>query len=64
MDENNVLNWLVVQNFQNTFTLKIDRLWLEYERLKLYLDTLGLHQLESIIILFDVLLSCTCNFIL
>jgi hypothetical protein len=31
---------------------------------KKYPYTLGLYQLESTIILIDVLLSCTCNFIL
>jgi hypothetical protein len=57
----NVLSWLVVQIFQNTFTLNWYRLWLKYEKLKLYPYTLGLHQLENVIIIVDVLLSCSCN---
>jgi hypothetical protein len=64
VDENYVLNWLVVQIFQNTFALKLDKLWLQYQKLKLYSYILGLYQLESIIILIDVLFSSTCNFIL
>jgi len=51
MDEKYVLNWLVVQIFQNTFTLII----YDYNiKFKLYPYTLGLHQLENIIIIIDV----------
>jgi hypothetical protein len=40
VDEKYILNWLVVQIFQNIFTLKL------YEKLKLYPYTLGLYELE------------------
>jgi hypothetical protein len=44
--------------------LNIDKLWLDNEKLKPYPYTLGLHQVESIIILIDIVFSCICNSIL
>ncbi len=64
MDEKYILNWLVIQNFKIFLLYSFNRLWLKYEKLKLYPYTLDLCQLEKIINLIDVLFLCTCNSIL
>jgi hypothetical protein len=64
VDEKYVLNWLVVQIFQNIFTLKLWYTMIIIWKVEIiYPHTLGFYQLESIIILIDLLRSCTCDFI-